>query len=436
MLPRRECLRLGGLGGFFAGLPSLSLASGPRTSHNSAPAPRAQNCILIWLDGGPSHLETFDLKPGASREVRGPLDAIPTSVPGISISECLPKTAALMQHVAIIRSVTSPLGEHNLGAHYLLSGYQPGPVLEYPSFHAVASHLRRQEFVLPGNIAIPDYRIGGQGFSGAGYLPPNCRAFSVGGDPASAAFRVRDLALHEGLSIESLKRRREFSEKIRTFGAVTDRNSVSSPSLQKAFDLLTSSDAQIAFDLQSESPAVRERYGLRTIGQSCLLARRLVERGVPLITVNNIGWDTHANLYTSLKEGYTGAKQPVGLIPSLDQAFSALLEDLSERGLLQETLVVVMGEFGRTPKLNAAGGRDHWPRVFSVAMAGGGVRGGQVYGESDRTGEVPRSNPVTPADLVFSIYSLLGIDPLTELMTTDGRPVRLTPPGAKMIPVT
>jgi uncharacterized protein (DUF1501 family) len=160
-----------------------------------------------------------------------------------------------------------------------------------------------------------------------------------------------------------------------------------------------------------------------------------VERGVPFVTINNAGWDTHANLYTSLKEGYTGAREPVGLIPCLDLALSALLEDLHARGLLQETLVLVMGEFGRTPKLNAAGGRDHWPRAFSVAMAGGGVRGGQAYGESDRTGEVPQTNPVTPADLVFTIYSLLGIDPLLELTTADGRPVRLTPPGATMVPI-
>lgn len=431
---RRDCLRIGGLGGFFAGLPSLALVSSPRSSYASMGKRASRNCILIWLDGGPSHLETFDLKPDAPKEVRGPLAAISTAVPGISVSECLPRTAALMQHVALIRSVTSPLGEHNLGAHYLLSGYPPSPVLEYPSFHAVASHLQSQRSSLPANIAIPDYRIGGQGFSGAGYLPASVRAFSVG-DPAKSDFRVPDLALREGLSIDSLERRREYSKRIRQLGTATNRTGAPTATLERAFDLLTSTEAQEAFDLQSESAKTRERYGHRTIGQSCLLARRLVERGVPLVTVNNVGWDTHANLYTSLKEGYTGAKEPVGLIPSLDLALSALLEDLHDRGLLQETLVVVMGEFGRTPKLNAAGGRDHWPRAFSVALAGGGIRGGQAYGESDRTGEVPRTNPVTPADLVFTIYSLLGIDPLMEFNTADGRPVRLTAPGASMIPI-
>lgn len=431
---RRDCLRIGGLGGFFAGLPSLALATRPRFSGGSVYQPTAKNCILIWLDGGPSHLETFDVKPNAPQEVRGPLEAIETSVPGISICECLPRTAALMKHVALIRSVTSPLGEHNLGAHYLLSGYQPGPVLEYPSFHAVASHLRTQRSLLPSNIAIPNYRIGGQGVSGFGYLPPSSRAFAVG-DPAVPDFKVPDLALREGLSIDTLQRRREFSEKIRQLRMATEKDSAPAATLEKAFDLLTSTEAQQAFDLESEPPSVRERYGRRSIGQGCLLARRLVERGVPLVTVNNAGWDTHANLYTSLKEGYTGAKDPVGLIPCLDLALSALLEDLDACGLLLETLVLVMGEFGRTPKLNAASGRDHWPRVFSVAMAGGGVSGGQVYGESDRTGEVPETNPVTPADLVFTIYSLLGIDPLMELTTADGRPVRLTPAGASLIPI-
>ncbi len=435
---RRDSLRIGGLAGFFLANPLL--VSGARST-GDPPATsgriNARNCILIWLDGGPSHLETFDVKPDASAEVRGPLEAIATSVPGISISECLPKTAQQMRHFAVIRSMTSPLGEHNLGAHYVLTGYQPSPVLEYPSFHTVAGHVKGQSSLLPANIAIPDYRIGGQGFSGAGYLSGNARPFSVGGDPAKADFKVLDLALREGLTVERIERRREFADKVRQLreSADTSGRRPASSSLSRAFDLLTSADAQRAFDLSEENDNVRQRYGSRTIGQSCLLARRLVERGVPFITVNNTGWDTHANLYTSLKEGYTGAREPVGLIPLLDQALSALIEDLHDRGLLKETLVIVMGEFGRTPKLNAAAGRDHWPRAFSVALAGGGIRGGQVYGASDRTGEVPADNPVTPSDLVFTVYSLLGIDPNHELTTGDGRPVRLTPPGSKLVPI-
>ncbi|MEM7558098.1 MAG: DUF1501 domain-containing protein, partial [Planctomycetota bacterium] len=207
----------------------------------------------------------------------------------------------------------------------------------------------------------------------------------------------------------------------------------SDPDLERAYRLLASDEAKAAFDLEQEPAEVRARYGPKTVGQSCLLARRLVERGVSFVTVNHRGWDTHEDLVTRLKNGYVGAKTPIGLIPSLDQALGALLTDLKQSGMLDETLVMVMGEFGRTPKLNTRGGRDHWPRVFSVAMAGGGVAGGQVYGSSDRVGESPKDNPVTPSDLTATVYKLLGIDPATELHTTDGRPVRVAPPEAKVI---
>ncbi|MBT3889627.1 MAG: DUF1501 domain-containing protein, partial [Planctomycetaceae bacterium] len=202
---------------------------------------------------------------------------------------------------------------------------------------------------------------------------------------------------------------------------------------QEAFKLIGSREAQIAFQLDQESEQLRQRYGRRTIGQSCLLARRLVQRGVPFVTVNYKGWDTHNDLVTRLKDGYVGAKTPVGLIPSLDLALSALIQDLKQQGMLDDTLVVVMGEFGRTPKLNTKGGRDHWPRVFSALFAGGGVAGGQIIGASDRTGESPKDNPITPADLAASIYHLLGINPATQLPTSDGRPVRLTPAGSRVI---
>ena len=196
---------------------------------------------------------------------------------------------------------------------------------------------------------------------------------------------------------------------------------------------VNNSGSQAAFEIQRESDAVRQAYGPKTVGQCCLLARRLVERGVPFVTVNHKGWDTHNQLVTRLKDGFAGARTPVGLIPSLDQALNALIVDLGQRGMLDETLVVVMGEFGRTPKLNTAGGRDHWPRVFSVLMAGGGIQGGQVVGSSDPIGESPADRPVTPSDLAATIYSRLGIDPSTEIHTPDGRPVRLTPDGAEVI---
>lgn len=429
-MKRRDVLMAGCLGGFF------SLRSPPVAAQNSALA-TAKNCILIWLDGGPSHLETFDLKPDASAEVRGPLSPVATSVPGIEISECLPLLARQMDRWAIVRSLTSPLGEHNLGTHYVLTGYQPSAVLQYPAFTSVATHLRTETLELPSNIAVPHYRVGGQGFDGSGFLPTLARPFSVNADPADVLFRGPSVISEGTVSRERLERRREFSRGLREVqSSVRDLSSdVQLPSsFDQAFQLLTSTHTREAFDLTKETDAVRQRYGERTIGQSCLLARRLIEFGVPFVTVNFTGWDTHQNLYASLKEGFTGAKQPVGLIPLLDQAVATLCDELAERGLLEETLVMVAGEFGRTPRMNAQGGRDHWPRVFSVALAGGGIIGGQIIGASDRNGEVPADKPATPSDLVRSLYHLLGIAPETELQTPDGRPVRICPDHAKLIP--
>jgi hypothetical protein len=341
----------------------------------------------------------------------------------------MPRIAAAMQHTAIIRSMTSPLGEHNFGTHYLLTGYKPTPALDYPAIGSVVSHLADHPGDIPSHVAIPDMRVGGGDFSPAGYLPPNVAPFEVGGDPAKPDFRVRDLDRFPGIVDERLARRRAY---LRTLNQVEDIVQGSAPhdqAFEQAYRLMTSAAARAAFDLSAESEATRQRYGGKSIGQCCLLSRRLVEAGVPFVTVNNRGWDTHNDLVTRLKDGYTGARVPVGLIPSLDMAYAALIADLHDRGLLQETLVVVMGEFGRTPKLNTQGGRDHWPRVFSLMLAGGGVAGGQVIGSSDDMGESPRDRPVTPADLAASIFTLLGIDSATTLYTPDGRPVKVSLDG-------
>jgi uncharacterized protein (DUF1501 family) len=265
----------------------------------------------------------------------------------------------------------------------------------------------------------------------------------VGGDPAQADFRVQDLDFFPGLDGQRIDRRRQYLEALDRFSRgdevvgtlrvpLAEDGTQSVPTtkpLEQAYRLIASPKAKAAFDLSKETADTRAKYGPRTIGQSTLLARRLIEAGVPFVTVNYPGWDTHDNLYTRLKEGYTGAKVPVGLMPMLDSALSALLDDLEDRGLLDETLIVVMGEFGRTPKLNTQGGRDHWPRVFSVLLAGGGVPGGQVIGASDATGESPKERPVTPADLAATIFTLLGIDPQQLLHTADGRPVRVSRDG-------
>lgn len=433
---RRDMLRVGGLTALGLGLGSFfniqrTIASTGLSLNSS---PKAKSCILIWLDGGASHLETFDPKPDAPSEIRGPLETIPTTIPGIRFSECMVQTAKMTDKLAVIRSMTSPLGEHVLGTQYMMTGYKPTPVLEYPSFGATLAYVRKQHGVLPPNISIQNSRN-----SENGYLPSSTSPFLVGGEDRNGnrgneSFMVRDLDFYQGLDLTRLNRRREFVNALDNFSRAKDTSTdhIPNPDLERAYNLISSTEAKKAFDLANEPEAVRNRYGLgNNIGQSCLLARRLVERGVPFVTVNSSGWDTHQNLYRELKERYTGDQN--AKLPALDRALSALLQDLSDRNMLNETLVVVMGEFGRTPKVNALGGRDHWPNVFSVALAGGGVQGGQVIGSSDSLGEYPKDNPITPSDLSTTLYTLLGIDPSTELYTGDGRPVRVAPDDARVI---
>jgi hypothetical protein len=418
---RRDVLRLGSLAALGLGLPEFFRL---RAAAGELQPARAKKCILLWLDGGPSHLETFDLKPDAPAEVRGPFQPIATNVAGIQICELLPHTARICDKLCIVRSMTSPLGEHGLANRYLLTGYKPSPVLEYPSFGSVVASRQTMPQVLPPYVAIPEVRYAGAGFLGGEHEP-----FETGGDPSKPDFRVRDLDYFPGIDAPRLARRREYLAEFDGVQARLDAATAPDSALERAYRLVTSPDAKRAFDLSAEPAVVRGRYGPRTFGQSCLLARRLIERDVPFVTVQYTGWDTHDGLVLRLRDGYTGAKVGVGLVPTFDLAFATLIEDLSQRGLLDETLVIAMGEFGRTPKLNSRGGRDHWPRVFSAVLAGGGVRGGQVIGASDRVGESPHDNAVTPSDLAHTIYSLLGIDPSLELHTPDGRPVSVNQGG-------
>ncbi len=422
-LTRRDSIVLGGLSAFGLGMSDLFAA------RRSGDTNTAKHCILIWLDGGPSHLEMFDPKPNAPIEVRGPLESIATSIPGIRVNECLTGTAGIMNEIALIRSVTSPLGEHNFGTHYLLTGHKPTPALEYPAICSTVAQLTGQTGVLPPNIAIPRFS---NTISGNGFLPPATQPFAVGGNPQRLDFKVRDLNYYRGLNLTRVDRRKTLVNAFDQFTATRDAGVDGlDPDLERAFNLLTSDDAKSAFNLSEESEDLRNRYGMSdSIGQSCLLARRLIQRGVPFVTVNSDGWDTHSNI-NALKRRYATDRN--AKLPSFDRAFSALITDLKERGMLDDTLVVVMGEFGRTPKINANAGRDHWPRVFSIAMAGGSVPGGQVYGSSNLLGEFPHDNPVTPSDIAATVYTLLGIDPTHELHTNDGRPVRITPDTAKVI---
>ena len=444
---RRNFVRVGGLTALGLGLGdlfSLQRATSASPFETPASVAKAKSCILVWLDGGASHLDTFDPKPQAPSEVRGPFNSLETSLAGIRISEHLPQTAKMMDSLALIRSVTSPFGVHNFAVQYLMTGYKPTPALEYPSMACVVAHLRTQGGVLPSNIAIPHLTSRDIATIGNGFLPNSTKHFSLGSDPGKANYKVRDLDFYHGLDISRLDRRRQIVNAMNEYGNLRSKaGGPSDPDLERAYNLIASAEAKAAFNLDEEPTKVREQYAIdpraniydsNNIGQQCLLARRLVERGVPFVTVNNVGWDNHLDLETYANR-HPGDSRSAShaLIPGLDKALSALIRDLSDRGMLDETLVLVMTDFGRTPKINSTGGRDHWPNCFSAAMAGGGVKGGQVIGSSDALGEFVTDRPITPGDLSSTIYTLLGIDPRHELKTPDGRPIRVAPQDSKVI---
>lgn len=388
---------------------------------------RAKRCVLVWLDGGPSHLEMFDPKPEASSEVRGPLGVVGTKHAGIVFGEGLPLLAQRTDKFSVIRSMTSPVGEHNLATQYALSGHIPGGRAAAPAFMLpVAAGFgsdseARKAISLPAHIAVPNFQLGG-GSKLAGYLGSQALPWSLGTEPTDAEFQTKVWRGGSGFDLRRLERRRQLT-----------MDASNAPGLQDALQLLASTESKQVFDLARETQATRRRYGNKPVGQNCLLARRLLEAGVPIVTVNNKGWDTHDRLHERLHAGYTGAKVPVGLIPSLDQAVAALLDDLTASGLIDDTLVVVMGEFGRTPKINTQGGRDHWARAYSVMMAGGGVAPGMIYGSSDRVGENADEQPVTPSDLVATLYHLLGVDPHERQATPDGQQMSRVPEAASVV---
>ena len=405
----------------------LGLADLLRLQAASAqPAKKAAACILIWLDGGPSHLDTFDPKPEAPSEIRGDFRAIETTAPGVRICEHLPRTAQVMKHVALIRSLTHELGNHDTGSHYLLTGHRPTPATEFPSLGSIAAKEAGFGGAVPPYVAVPEAVT----YARAGYLPAAYGPFSVGGDPSRADYRVRDLSLPVRLKESRVGRRQEFvraldgfSQRVEADAATRSRDAF----FEQAYRLITSDEARLAFDLEKEPAPVRQAYGRHRLGTGCLLARRLVQAGSRFVTVVDSGWDTHNQIFKALPDAlFPGS----GKLPGLDQAYSALLGDLHDRGMLDSTLVVLAGEFGRTPKLNSAAGRDHWPRAGFACLAGGGVAGGKAIGATDAHGESPAEQPVRPEDLAFTWLTLLGIDPQKEYQTPDGRPMRLVSGGA------
>ena len=423
---RRALLRAGLYGTLGLGLDDLlRLRALAGQKAPGAAAKPVKNCILVWLAGGPSHIDTFDPKPDAPADVRGEFKPIDTSVPGVQFSEVFPILALIMDKVTLVRGVSSPEMDHDRASHHLLTGYRPMPALVYPSYGSVVAKMREaKRAALPSYVAVPD----APNFSTSGYLTPAYDPFAVLGDPSAPNFRVRDLTPPDRVALDRLRRRREMVKALDGFARdVSDTPLTASRDqfTDQAYNLLTSSAAQTAFKIDDERDEVRDSYGRTPIGQSCLLARRLVEAGVSFVTVNDHGsgppgWDTHQQNFTRIKDT---------LGPPIDQAVGALIVDLDQRGLLDRTLVVMMGEFGRTPKINPNAGRDHHSRANCALLAGAGLPKGLVLGRTDAKADSPVDRPYTPADLAAVLFLALGIDPEHKLIAPDGRPTRIVDNG-------
>ncbi len=451
LVTRRRLLQVGGLGLSLGGLWRAQEAQA--AAGREAPAGRIRACILIFYYGGPSHLDTFDMKPDAPAEVRGEFRPVATTVPGLRVCEHLPRTARIMHKLAVVRSLHHANRLHDSASIETLTGRPPpqgdrelaAPAQQlFPSFGGALSYLRRGRRLAVQHASLPfafhnvvEVPCQGAGFLGVAYEP-----FQVQVDPDARAYRADAVGLPAGLTPDRLARRRELRS------GLTGRRPGAAPLegyYEKAFRLLGSDAVRRALDVRREDPRTRDRYGYfpgavavgegggggngaemgfarHMRGQNLLLARRLVEAGVPFVNVYDFkqqgqNWDAHFKVFNQHK---------AHLLPAADQGLSALVEDLDQRGLLETTLVVALGEFGRTPRINKDGGRDHWPDCYSAVFAGGGVRGGFVWGASDKIGAYPASDPVTPADVAATIYWRFGIDPATEVHDAGGRPYKLS----------
>jgi Protein of unknown function (DUF1501) len=417
---RRDFLRVGGLGALGLSLPGILRAEEKKPGKKLAKA-RAKSVILVYLGGGLSHHDSFDLKPDATPEVRGNYKPIDTNVAGVRISEMLPHLAKVMDKVALIRSGSHNNDHHETATNWVLSGRFGSAFGDFPAIGAVAAHELGFSGQLPPYVSVPrnpsfTWELGKSAFLGGRY-----ESFKTG-DPNDQNFKVQDVAPAEPMTAQRSERRKNLLEAVDGLARQVhgnDQITTYDAFHQKAAEMILSKEARSAFAIDQEIEKVRDRFGRTTFGQSCLLARRLVERGVRFVTINNAGWDHHDNIFKSLGNR----------LPSLDTSLSALLIDMSERGLLADTLILVMGEFGRTPKINKTAGRDHWGNAGSLLFTGAGVKGGQVIGETDKQGAYVKKRPVAPADVAFTVFQALGIDPSRQLMTPEGRPVEILDKG-------
>lgn len=432
-LPRRGVLQVGGLSALGLGLSDVLRMRAAQAAAPAAPRPRAfgkaDSVILIWLSGGPSHQDLWDMKPEAPAEVRGEFKPIKTNVPGIEISELLPRTARHADKWAMLRGITHNRGEHE-GAHvWMLTGYKPvrpffalrDPSQDQPSMGSVISEELGARSAVPPYVCVPVASYNGA-FNA--FLNPRYAPFEVNGDPNKPDFQVRDLGRLAALDDGRVARRRRMLEHVdqpfKTLDRVVESLAAKDQFYAQAYELVGTAKARGAFDLSQEPKELRDAYGRNVLGQSCLLARRLVEHGSRFVTIDTtywgMYWDTHADNFKTMRDGY-GA--------NLDNAYATLLEDMTKRGMLDHTLVLLMSEFGRTPKVNTAAGRDHWPPCNAALFAGAGIKPGQVLGASDREAAYPLDQGTTPEEVVATIYTLLGVDLNKEFRDHLDRPWKL-----------
>lgn len=414
---------VGMMGGLGLSLPNLLRLQAAQTIADvESFKPIADSIIHIYLPGGMAQHESWDPKPFASPDYRGPYTPIKTSIPGEYVGEQFKNIAKIMDKLTVIRSMTHGEAAHERGTHNMFTGYRPSPAIKFPSFGSVISHEQGSRNNLPPYVAVPNVIAPEQG---TGYMSSAFGPFALGSDPADKNFTVRDLLTPKDIDDKRFDRRRSLLSTVdEHFRTVEKADSITAMDsfYQSAYGLISSSQAREAFDLNKETAKLRDEYGRNSAGQRFLLARRLVEAGVRMVSVNYGSWDHHSNLKGSFDRQ----------APDFDKAFARLITDLADRGMLKRTLVLVSSEFGRTPKVNGTNGRDHWPRVFSVAMAGGGVKEGYIHGASDSLGGEPDRDPVGPEDLAKTMYRLLGINGEKRIMADGGRPIDIVNGGRVM----